>query len=121
VPVEFDNYRDRRTAGEALPVDPESNAFQILQFLARRPKLGFKPSEIGEAVEIPEGSVSPTLARLEQRGLVEHESPYWSAGDDDRLASLDGTIHTMRAFEERHDDDEFDGWHETDVDPREHR
>jgi hypothetical protein len=27
----------------------------------------------------------------------------------------------LRAFFERHGDDDFSGWHETDVDPRKHR
>lgn len=120
MPVEFDEYRASRPDDD-LPVDPDSNAFRILQFLARTPSLGFKPSEIRDAVEIPEGSVNPTLSRLAERGLVEHESPYWSVADDDRVAAVEGTVHTMAAFEERHGDDEFDGWHESDVDPREHR
>lgn len=45
-------------------------------------------------------------------------------GIDDRrdgLAAVEGSLLTMRAFEERHADDEFDGWHDSDVDPREHR
>lgn len=118
MPVDFDEYRESRDGADGLPTDPDSNAYEILSFLAERPELGFKPGEIGEHVDVSAGSLSPTLARLEERGLVEHESPYWSAGDDDRLAALTGTIASMRAFEDRHDDDEFDGWHDTDVDPR---
>lgn len=121
MPVNFDEYRETRDETDALPVDPSSNAYEILSYLATYPELGFKPAEIREHVDVPVGSLNPTLARLEERGLVEHESPYWSAGDDDRLAALDGTIASMRAFEERYADDEFDGWHETDVDPRKRR
>lgn len=118
MPVNFDDYRDTREDGDGVPVDPASNAYKILSYLTAHPELGFKPSEIREHVDVPAGSVNPTLARLEERGLVEHESPYWSAGDDDRLAALDGTVASMRAFEDRHGDDQFEGWHETDVDPR---
>lgn len=120
MPVNFDEYRDTRDDVGDLPIDPTSNAYEILSYLATHPDLGFRPAEIREHVDVPAGSVNPTLARLEERGLVEHESPYWSAGDDDRLAALDGTVASMRAFEDRYDD-EFDGWHETDVDPRERR
>jgi len=121
MPVNFDEYREGRDDGEGLPVDPASNAYKVLSYLAAHPDLGFKPAEIHDHVDVAVGSLNPTLARLEERGLVEHESPYWSAGDDDRLAALDGTVASMRAFEDRYGDDEFDGWHESDVDPREQR
>lgn len=121
MPVKFDEYRKKREAAEGLPVDPDSNAFKVLSFLAERPDLGFKPSEIREFVDVPAGSLNPTLSRLEERGLLEHEAPYWSAGDDDRLAAMTGTMYTMRAFEERYGDDDFAGWHDSDVDPRNER
>jgi hypothetical protein len=119
MPVRFDEYRENRAAAGGLPVEPDSNAYRILAFLAERPNIGFKPAEIRDHIDIPKGSVNPTLARLKARGLVEHEPPYWSAGDDDRLAALAGTMVTMQAFEAQYGDDEFDSWHESDVDPRE--
>lgn len=121
MPVEFDEYKKTRDDTGGLPVDPDSNAFKILSFLAQRPELGFKPSEIREHVDIPKGSLNPTLSRLEERNLVEHEAPYWSAGDDDRLAAIAGTMYSMQAFEDRYGDDDFSDWHESDVDPRENR
>lgn len=119
MPVEFDTYKEKQAESDDLPIDPDSNAYQVLSFLADRPDLGFKPAEIREHVDIPKGSLNPTLSRLEERGLVEHEPPYWSAGDDDRLAAITGTMYSMQAFEARYGDDEFSGWHESDVDPRE--
>lgn len=121
MPVEFDEYRGDREADETLAIDPASNAYEILSFLAEHPDLGFKPSEIAGEVDVPRGSLNPTLARLADQGLVEHEPPYWSIGDDDRLAALGATLYSMEAFEERHADDDFSGWETTDVDPREHR
>ena len=118
MPVEFDRYKE--TAAE-LAIDPDSNAFAILSFLARSPTLGFKPSEISAHVDIPDGSINPTLSRLEARGLVEHEAPYWSVVEDDRLAALGGTLHSMQAFEARHGDDDFSDWTDSDVDPRANR
>ncbi|ESS08552.1 MAG: hypothetical protein A07HN63_01783 [uncultured archaeon A07HN63] len=93
----------------------------MLSFLAQHPDLGFKPAEIAESVDIPRGSLNPTLSRLEQQGLVEHEPPYWSASDDDRIEAVAATMYSMDAFEERYADDDFTGWEETDVDPRDHR
>lgn len=121
MPVNFDEYRSNRREAGDLPVDPGSNAYKVLSFLAEHAEYGFKPSEILERVDIPKGSVNPTLGRLEERGLVDHEAPYWSAGDDDRLAAIAGTMYSMRAFETEHEDDDFGGWHGTDVDPRERR
>lgn len=121
MPVEFEEYQERQAESGGLPIDPDSNAYKILSFLAERPELGFKPSEIREHVDMPKGSLNPTLSRLEARGLVEHEAPYWSAGDDDRLAAIAGTIASMQAFEERYGDDDFGEWHESDVDPRQER
>lgn len=121
MPVNFEDYRSQREGSEALPIDPNSNAYLVLTFLARHPDLGFKPAEIHEHVDIPKGSLNPTLARLEERGLAEHEPPYWAAADDDRLASIAGTLFSMQAFEDRYGTDGFDGWRETDADPRDHR
>jgi len=118
MPVEFDEYRQTREAVESLPIDPGSNAYKILSFLAQHPELGFKPAEIGEAVAVPRGSLNPTLSRLEETGLVEHEPPYWSVGDDDRVMALAATMLSMETFEERYGDDEFEGWADSDVDPR---
>ncbi|WP_277543312.1 MarR family transcriptional regulator [Haloarcula laminariae] len=119
MPVDFEQYRQHRDGSADLPVDPDSNAYAILAFLTEHPDLGFKPSEIGDEVNIPPGSLNPTLARLEDRGLVEHEPPYWSAAADDRLAAVEGTLFSMEAFEAHYGEDDFSGWHESDVDPRE--
>lgn len=121
MPVDFEEYRKHQDESGGLPIDPDSNAYLILSFLAERPDLGFKPSEIREHVDLPKGSLNPTLTRLEERGLVEHEAPYWSAADDDRLAAITGTMYTMQAFEDHFGNDEFSEWHESDVDPREGR
>ena len=118
MPVEFEACKQNREAVDALPIDPESNAHEILSFLAKHPDLGFKPSEIGEEIDIPQGSLNPTLSRLAEQGLVEHEPPYWSVGDDDRIAALAATMLSMEAFEERYADDDFDGWADSDIDPR---
>jgi hypothetical protein len=121
MPVEFEEYRENQADADDLPIDPDSNAYKILSFLAEHPNLGFKPAEMRADVDIPKGSLNPTLSRLEDRGLVEHEPPYWSAADDDRLAAITGTMYSMQAFEERYGDDEFSDWHDSDVDPRENR
>ena len=118
MPVEFDGYKQAREAVEALPIDPGSNAYRILSFLAQHPELGFKPAEIGAETGVPRGSLNPTLSRLKEQGLVEHEPPYWSVGDDDRVAAVGATMLSMEAFEERYAEDDFTDWADSDVDPR---
>lgn len=120
MPVNFEEYREHQDGG-GLAFDPDTHAYRILSFLGEHPDDGFKPAEIAEATEIKPGSVRGTLKRLEDRGLVRHAEPYWAIGDDDRLAGLTGTMLGLKAVGDRYSDDEFDGWEETAVDPREMR
>ncbi|WP_169302407.1 MarR family transcriptional regulator [Halorientalis salina] len=120
MPVNFDEYRTRQEETE-LPFDPDTHAYHILGFLGKHPDRGYKPAEIAAETDIKPGSVRGTLKRLKDRGLVEHAEPYWSFGDDDRLAALSGTMLSLKAIGDRYGDDEFEGWDENAVDPREMR
>lgn len=118
--VDFDEYQKQQEEN-GLPFDPDTHAFTILSFLSQNPDTGYKPSEIAAETEIKPGSVRGTLNRLEERGLVKHAEPYWAFGDDDRLAALSGTMLSLKATGDRYSDDEFEGWDENAVDPREMR
>ncbi|QIO25128.1 MarR family transcriptional regulator [Haloarcula sp. JP-L23] len=120
MPVHFDSYSDQ-TEGEGPAFDPDTNAYGILTFLGQHDEQGFKPSEIAERTGIKPGSVRGTLKRLEDDGLVRHAEPYWAIGDDDRVAALAGSLLSMQAISDRYADDEFEGWDEEAVDPREMR
>lgn len=120
MPVNFDEYAAEQ--GEySVDVDPDTNAYRILSFLGDYPEQGFKPSEVAEEIDVKPGSVRVTLHRLEERGLVRHSEPYWAIGEDDRLAAFVGTVSSLHAIEDRYSDDDFEGWDETAVDPRERR
>lgn len=54
-----------------MAIDPDSNGFQLLQFLGKNPKKGFKPSEIADVTDIPRGSVGVVLSRLEM--TIKHD------------------------------------------------
>lgn len=120
MPVNFDEYRTQQEES-GLPFDPDTHAYRILSFLGEHPERGYKPAEIAEETNIKPGSVRGTLNRLEEQGLVAHAEPYWSFGDDDRLTALSGTMMSLKAIGDRYDDDEFEGWDEAAVDPREMR
>jgi hypothetical protein len=62
---------------------PDSNSYVILSFLAEYPEQGFTPTEIHENVDIPLGSIGPTLQRLEERELVRHRGSYRAITPDD--------------------------------------
>lgn len=120
MPVNFREY-ENGTSDNGLSFDPDTHAYHILTFLAQHPETGFKPAEIADETEIKAGSVRGTLKRLEDRGLVRHAEPFWAIGDDDRLAALTGTMLSLKATGDRYPDDEFEGWEENAVDPREKR
>ena len=54
-------------------VSPETNAEQITAFLLENDELAFRISEIAEQTGIKHGSTGPTLKRLEDDGVVEHQ------------------------------------------------
>lgn len=117
MPVDFEQYDpDGERAG--LQLTEDSNAYAVLEFLADHPGQGFTPKEISEHTGIPRGSVGTTLSRLEDRQLVRHKEPYWAIGTDDRLATYAGMIHGLDAADARFDDDEWEDWEQTAVDPR---
>ena len=121
MPVEFDDYADDQETD--VPVRAGSNGHRILEFLASHPEMGFTPSEIHDRVDIPKGSVGPTLQRLAERDLVRHKGSYWAIARDDRLTALDATMHSLDAIQSLEDDagaidweraaateDELDAW-----------
>lgn len=93
MPISFDDY-DAST----VAMDPGSNAFRILTFLAEYPELGFTPKEIHNETGVPRGSVGTTLTRLEERGLVNHKEPYWSINES-ALGALDPVLTGLEAVE----------------------
>jgi predicted transcriptional regulator len=107
MPIQFDSYDE--SAGQ-IDLTEGSNAYLILSFLAEHPDQGFTPSEIHDAMDIAYGSVGPTLARLEKRGLVRHKPPYWALGHDDHLATYAGMHSTIEAIEERFGPEDPDDW-----------
>jgi DNA-binding transcriptional ArsR family regulator len=116
MPIRFDEYTESDEVGNWLR--PDSNSYVILSFLAEHPEQGFTPTEIHEHVDIPMGSVGPTLGRLEDRGLVRHKGSYWAIARDHRLAGLASTLSTLKAMDDLDDLDEVD-WEAEAADPEE--
>jgi DNA-binding IclR family transcriptional regulator len=98
MPVDIDTFES--VEEEAL-TRHETNAEQVLSFLAANAEQAFTPAEIVERTDIARNSVGAVLSRLEARDLVRHRGHYWAIGEDEALASYATTRSTARTMTER--------------------
>jgi len=98
MPVHFEEYEAASTEIE-WAIDPESNAYAILAFLAQHPETGYTPKEIHEATDVPRGSVGTTLQRLDDRGLLRHKEPYWAI-DPAGIEAYEAVLTSVRTAED---------------------
>jgi hypothetical protein len=123
MPVKFDEYDPVDTDGRLLDLSEGTNAGTILAFLIEHRKYGFAPKEIHKATGVVRGSVSPTLLRLDEHGLVRHKGNQWAAAADDRIATYQGMHLNLEAIADRHGDDWYannPGWEDKTEDLRGH-
>jgi len=95
MPVDFESYQPTDLPSE------DTNGRRILEHLSDHPKLGFRPSELADELDIPRGSVGTTLRRLESRGFVRHKGDYWAIDPeayDAQMASAIGLETVAEAF-----------------------
>ena len=100
-------------------LSPETTQGAIYRFLLANADRAFRQREIVEAVDVPAGSVGPTLKRLEDHGLVEHRDRFWAIADSEHAAAVAGhqSAATADAVDGGFDDDAVAAWMETAVDP----
>lgn len=55
---------------DPITIRPETNKAKIIKLLYRDTNLGYTPAEIRDALEMPRGSTSTTLARMHNEGLL---------------------------------------------------
>lgn len=79
VPISIDEFESHN------PGERETNAEQVLRFLARNHDKAYKAVEITEATDVSKNSIHPVLRRLEERELVRHREPYWAIGDPEAV------------------------------------
>lgn len=79
----------RHTPDDSINVRPGTNEAAILQQFYSTPHLGYSPSEIGEQLDMPSGSVSTTLTRLLEKGYIGKTS-------DGLYHGLDNSPHIRR-------------------------
>jgi predicted transcriptional regulator len=99
--------KDRFDAIDENGVTPQTNAEKIVAFLLRNQDLAYRMSEIAQELDIPQGSVGPTLKRLADDGLVVHRDRYWAI-DDSYAATREGLALTGATAAAYDDGKEFD-------------
>lgn len=85
MPIEKSEFE--RLPAEALELKADSQPYEVLMFLVENAEHAFTTSEIADETNIETSSARTVLHRLGERGLVVHKGRYWTAAEDDRLAS----------------------------------
>lgn len=120
MPISQDEFRAIDTDGPTgLDLSPDTTQGTVFRFLLSNADRAFRQREIIEAVDVPKGSVGPTLKRLEERGLVEHRDRFWAVSDVEHAIAAAG-IHSATAADELDggfSDDEVEAWMETAAEP----
>ena len=100
-------------------LSPETTQGSIYRFLLSNADRAFRQREIVNAVDVPEGSVGPTLKRLEDHGLVVHRDRFWTIADAEHAVASAGMYGAATADESDggFSDDDVEAWMETAVDP----
>ena len=120
MPISRDEFRSIDEDGHSLPdLAPDTTQGAVYRFLLEHAHQAFRQREIVDAVDVPDGSVGPTLKRLEEHGLVEHRDRFWSIADAEHAVASAG-MHGAATADERDggfSDDDVEAWMETAVDP----
>ena len=120
MPISKEEFRSIDEDGPSLPdLAPDTTQGAVYRFLLEHAHQAFRQREIVDAVDVPDGSVGPTLKRLEEHGLVEHRDRFWTIADAEHAVASAG-IHGVATADERDDgfsDDDVEVWMETAGDP----
>lgn len=123
MPISKDEFRAIADSDGTLPdLGPDTTQGRVYRFLLAHAEKAFRQREILDAVDVPAGSVGPTLKRLEDHGLVQHRDRYWAIADVEHAAASAG-LHAAASAAARDggfSDEDVDAWMETAVDPVDH-
>ncbi|WP_185903234.1 MarR family transcriptional regulator [Halonotius terrestris] len=120
MPISKDEFQGIDEDDTSRPdLSPETTQGAVYRFLLANADRAFRQREIVEAVDVPAGSVGPTLKRLEDHGLVAHRDRFWAIADDEHAAAAAGhhSAATADAVDGGFDDDAVAAWMENAVDP----
>jgi hypothetical protein len=93
------------------PVNPGTNAHELLTVLLDHPDMGFSPKELAELTDVPHSSVHKTLSRLREKGLVRKVDSYWAVADDVASSAIANVVSLQQIEavygEDAYGDDEW--------------
>jgi len=123
MPIPEDEFQAIDADGHSIDLTPDTTQGKIYGFLLANAAQAFRQREVADAVEVPRGSVGPTLARLEEYGLVEHRGRYWKIADSEHATAAAGlhSVRTADAIDGGFSEEAVDAWMETAVDPIDER
>lgn len=108
MPIDIERFEQDPV--EKLRAGGQTNAEEILSFLASSPNRAYTPKEIHEATGVARGSVGVVLSRLEDRELVRHRGEYWAIGDVEDIEQTLSALATARTATERLGPEDPDEW-----------
>ena len=120
MPISKDTFQTIDEDGPSLPdLSPETTQGAVYRFLLDHADQAFRQRELVEAIDVPEGSIGPTLTRLKEHGLVDHRDQFWAIADAEHAVASAG-LHgapTADELDGGFSDEDVDAWMETAVDP----
>lgn len=120
MPISKDEFRSIDEDEPSRPdLSPDTTQGTVYRFLLEHADQAFRQREIVAALDVPEGSVGPTLNRLEEHGLVEHRDRFWAIEDTEH-AVVSAGFHSAATADEidgGFSDEEIEQWMETAVEP----
>ena len=120
MPISKDEFRSITEDDSTLPdLSPDTTQGTVYRFLLEHADKAFRQREIVEAVDVPDGSVGPTLKRLEDYGLVEHRERFWTIADTEHAVGSAGahSAATTDEIDGGFTDEDIETWMESAVTP----
>lgn len=124
MPISKDEFQPIDEDDTSHPdLGPDTTQGKVDRFLLEHADQGFRQREIVDTVDVPEGSLGPTLKPLEQHGLVEHRDRCWAITDAEHGVASAGLLGAATADEidGGFSDEDVETWMETAVDPIEEK
>jgi hypothetical protein len=119
MPISKDDFQRIDEQEATVDLGPDTTQGKIHRFLLGNADQAFRQREIVDGVEVPKGSVGPTLKRLERHGLVTHRGRYWKIADAEHATASAARLGAavVDARDGGFSDEEVDAWMESAVDP----
>lgn len=119
MPISDDEFQSIDGTRPTIDLAPDTTQGSLYRFLLENADKAFRQREIIDALDVPQGSVGPTLKRLEDHDLVEHRGRYWKIADTEHAVA--SAAHLGTATADARDggfsDEALATWMETAVEP----